>query len=67
MAELPQLDESVNWCSLLEKQVVRYFRRLKTVMPFGPVILLLGIYPKEVFGNVCSKDFAQLGMLYRVI
>ena len=28
-------------------------------MPFGPVILLLGIHPREVFGNVCSKTFLR--------
>lgn len=43
MAELPLLDGSVIFCSLSEKQLVIYTRVLKTFIPFGPVILLLGI------------------------
>lgn len=43
VAELPLLDGSVNCCSLSEKQLVIYTRGLKTFIPFGPVILLLGI------------------------
>ena len=34
-------------------------RSLGTFMPFGPVVLHLGIDPKKVFGNVCNRDVVQ--------
>lgn len=34
-------------------------------MPFGLMLLLLGIYPKEVFENVCSKTLPRV--LHRVV
>lgn len=34
-------------------------RNLQIALPFGLVILLLGIYPKEGTGNVRGKEFAQ--------
>lgn len=65
VAELPLLDGSVNFCSLSEKQLVIYTRGLKTFIPFGPVILLLGILFKGsiwefVCRRLCPGDVVQL-------
>ena len=37
---------NVNWCPLW-KTVWRFLKELKIVLPYDPVIALLGIYPKD--------------------
>ena len=53
-------------CKLVQplwKRVWRYFKKLKTEIPYDPIILLLGIYPKKmktlIQKDVCIPMFIE--------
>ena len=52
---------NVNWIQLVQRTICRFYKKLKIELPYGPAILLLGIYTAKTIiqKDTCTPIFIE--------